>query len=319
MADQTSSVAQREGAGGAPEYGSYYYRHDCGIPYERNEHWLGFFGDIADRIVRDLHPSSFLDAGCAMGFLVEAMQARGVDSWGVDVSDYAISKVDESVADRCRVASLAEPLDRRYDLISCIEVLEHIPPAEADRAIANLGAASDRLLISTTPHDFTEATHVNVQPPEAWAAALAREGFLRDLERDFSYITPWAALYTRVDEPLPETVRRYDRAWSRLRQEVDEVRKALLESQRRLAEIEGAGGENSEVLAELNRLREENLRLRDLLVGRDAELGSARGALAEHEDRTQRMAGAAARVQGRIPGAMWLTGAVLRRIQGRRS
>jgi hypothetical protein len=320
MADQTTPVAPQEDAGGQPEYGAYYYRHDCGIPYERNDHWLGFFGEIADRIVRDLHPASFLDAGCAMGFLVETMHKRGVDAWGVDISEYAISQVDDSVADRCRVASLAEPLDRRYDLVACIEVVEHIPPEEADKVIANLCASTDRLLLSTTPSDFGEATHLNVQPPEAWAAALAREGFIRDLERDFSYITPWAALYTRVEEPREETVRRYDRAWSRLRQEATEVRTALLESQHRIAELEGQESieDRPELLRQLDALREENLRLRDLLVGRDAELGASRGALAEHEDRSRRVMGAAARVQSRIPGAMRLMGLVLRRIQGRR-
>lgn len=320
MADQTTPVAPQEGAGGAPEYGAYYYRHDCGVPYERNEHWLRFFGEVADGIVRDLHPASFLDAGCAMGFLVEAMRERGVDAHGIDVSEYAISKVDPSVADRCRVGSLAEPLERRYDLIACIEVLEHIPPAEAGRAIANLCAATDRLLLSTTPTDFAEATHVNVQPPEAWAAALANEGFMRDLERDFSYITPWAALYTRVEEPLPETVRRYDRAWWRSRKEATDLRTALLDVQRRLSELEGDDDADTrpELQRQLDELREENLRLRDLLVGRDAELGYARGALAEHEERSRRLAGAATRIQSRIPGAMRLGGAALRRIQGRR-
>lgn len=320
MADQTTPVAPQEGAGGQPEYGAYYYRHDCGIPYERNDHWLGFFSEIAERIVRDLHPGSLLDAGCAMGFLVEALRQRGVDAWGVDVSEYAISQVDASIADRCRVASLTEPLDRRYDLITCIEVLEHIPPEDADKVIANLCASTDRLLLSSTPSDYSEATHLNVQPPEAWSAALAREGFFRDLERDFSYITPWAALYTRVEEPREETIRRYDRAWSRLRQEATEVRGALLDAQRRLSELEGEEGiENRpELLARLDALREENLRLRDHLVGKDAELGAARGALAEHEDRSRRMMGAAARAQARIPGVMRLVGMVLRRIQGRR-
>jgi hypothetical protein len=316
MAEQTTPVE----AGAEIEYGSFYYRHDCGIPYERSEHWLSFFAEIADRIVRDLHPASFLDAGCAMGFLVEAMHQRGVDAWGFDISEYAISQVHESVADRCKVASLTEPLERRYDLITCIEVLEHIPPADGEKAIANLCAATDRLLISTTPDDYSEATHLNVQPPEAWSAALASHGFFRDLERDFSFITPWAALYTRAEEPIAETVRRYDRGWSRLRREVGDVRTALLEAQRQLSEFEEAGGvENRpELLARLDALREENLRLRDLLVGKDAELGAARGALAEHEDRSRRVMGAANRVQSRVPGLMRLLGMVLRRFQGRR-
>ena len=279
------------------EYGRFYYRHDCGIPYERNEHWLSFFDQIAEAIVREFHPSTVLDAGCAMGFLVEGLRKRGVEAWGVDISDYAISQAHESIRDYCRVGSLTEPLGQRYDLIACIEVIEHIPPAEADTVIANLCAATDRLLLSTTPQDYGEATHLNVQPPEVWSAALAREGFLRDLDHDLSYLTPWAALYTRRDEPLPETVRRYDRSWWRLRHEVSEVRSSLLKAQDRLAELESdEGEERPELLEELDQRNEEILRLRDLLIGKDAELGAARGQMAALEDQTQRMANVADRI-----------------------
>jgi len=317
MAEQATSTERRRDEAPVPEYGAYYYGHDCGVPYERNEHWLRFFGEVADGIVRDFHPTSVLDAGCAMGFLVEALRKRGVDAWGVDVSEFAISQAHESVREHCSVASLAEPLSRRYDLIVCIEVLEHIPPSETDRTIANLCAATDRLLLSTTPDDYSEATHLNVQPPEAWSAALAREGFLRDVDRDASYITPWAALYTRGEEPLPEIVRRYDRAWWRLRREVSEVRGSLLQAQERLAEIEESRGEERPgQLAELDRLREEVLRLRDHLVGKDAELGAAKGRVAELEDQTRRFTGAAQKLQSRIPGAA-RAAAMLRRFRAR--
>jgi SAM-dependent methyltransferase len=319
MAEQTSPVAPREAADGAPQYGAYYYRHDCGIPYERNEHWLGFFGRVADRIVADLHPTSVLDAGCAMGFLVEALVKRGVDASGVDVSDYAISQVHESVRDRCRVQSLTEPLGGRYDLVTCIEVVEHIAPEDADTVLANLCAATDRLLFSSTPQNYGEPTHLNVQPPEAWTAALAKQGFYRDLERDFSYLSPWAALYTRREEEAAETVRRYDRAWWRLHSQVGEMRTSLIALQEQLERLEeeARAEPREEVLTKLDELREENLRLRDLLVGKDAELGLARGQLAQHQEQTQRLLSAASRVQSRIPGAMRLGGAALRRLQRR--
>jgi len=318
MADQTTSV-EPAGSAAAPEYGADYYKHSCGIPYERNDHWLGFFGDIADGIVRSLRPTSVLDAGCAMGFLVEALHARGVDAWGVDVSEYAISQVHESVRERCSVASLAQPLDRRYDLIVSIEVLEHIPPAEIDAVIANLCGATDRLLLSTSPEDFGEATHLNVQAPEAWSAALAREGFLRDLELDFSFITPWATFYTRREEPLAETVRAYDRSLWRLRREAAEVRRALIAEQERAARIEaGEGDEAPRLQRELDSRDEEILRLRDLLIGKDAELGAAHGRIAELDAHSRAFAHAAQRLQARVPGAMRLGGAALRRLQGRR-
>ena len=79
-----------------------------------------------------------------------------------------------------------------------------------------------------------------------------------------------------------------------------------------------ASAEATALREELARSREENLRLRDLLIGKDAELGVARGRLAELEDHSQRLANAAERVQSRLPGLMRFGGIVLRRLQGRR-
>lgn len=319
MPEQMTSTTQQLGESGGIEYGAAYFRHQCGIPYERNEHWLRFFGDIADGIIRALHPTSVLDAGCAMGFLVEALHRRGVDARGVDISDYAISRVHESVRDRCSTASLIEPLQRRYDLITCIEVLEHIPAPDTDRVIANLCRSTDRLLLSTTPEDYGEASHLNVQPPEAWSAILAREGFLRDLDQDVSFVTPWAAVYTRRDEPLSETVRTYDRAWWQLRREVFAIRQSLLDMQERMSEFEDDGPEDKSALRqELDRLNEEVLRLRDLLIGKDAELGSARGQLAALESQAQQVANIVGRIQSKAPRAVRLSGIIARRLQALR-
>lgn len=300
MPDQRTSDPRQEGAG--VEFGPLYFQRQCGVPYRRDDHWLEFFGRIADGIARELEPSSVLDAGCAMGLLVEALRKREVDAWGIDISEYAISQVHESVRDHCRVASITEPLPRRYDLIVCIEVLEHLPPAETDAAIANLCANTDRLLLSSTPTDYGEASHLNVRPQEAWSALLAREGFLRDLDADVSFVTPWAALYVRTEEPLVETVRRYDRSWWRLQTEVGELRRSLLAVQEQLAKIEeGEVEDRPKVLRELDARDEELLRLRDLLIAKDAELGTARGTLAELAEHSARLTLLAKTIQSALP------------------
>jgi hypothetical protein len=88
-----------------------YYRQGCGpFPYERSPHWLSFFGGISDEIIRSLKPQKVLDAGCAWGFLVEAFSDRGVDAWGMDVSEYAIAHVRADIRKRCRRASLTEDI-----------------------------------------------------------------------------------------------------------------------------------------------------------------------------------------------------------------
>jgi SAM-dependent methyltransferase len=320
MSEQATPTGLDQQAAPQTEYGSAYYSNyrGGGGPYERNERWLGFFGEVADGIIRDLHPNSVFDAGCAMGFLVEALRKRGVDASGADISEYAISQVHESVAGHCSVATLTEPLPGRYDLVACIEVLEHLPADETDRAVANLCRASDRVLFSSTPGDFGEPTHLNVQPPETWAAKFAEQGFFRDLERDFSYISPWAALYRRDDEPRAETIRRYDRSWWRLRREATELRESLLQSQERLAELETGGGvENrAELLQELDARNEEILRLRDLLIGMEAEMGTVRGRVVELEDRTKPLTSVKHRLGRQFPFAGKVIRGLMRLFRG---
>src|SRR5581483_11386497 len=91
--------SQDAGADRRPEacpYDAAYYRnyHTCDgpKPYERTRMWLDFFGAVADTIVRTIHPRRVFDAGCAIGMLVESLRDRGVDAWGADISEYAISK-----------------------------------------------------------------------------------------------------------------------------------------------------------------------------------------------------------------------------------
>lgn len=221
-------------AGSSP-FDAYYFAHACGRPYERNEEWLAFFGSIADRIVSEIQPRTVLDAGCAMGFLVEALRQRGVEAFGVDVSEYAIEHVHPSVRPYCWRGSVTEPLPQRYDLIVCIEVLEHLPAQEAEEAVANLCRSADDILHSATPYDYKEVTHFNVQPPEYWAEVFARHGFFRDVDFDASFITPWGARFRQRREPLPRIVREYERRFWLLWKENTDLRGLTVEIRDKLA------------------------------------------------------------------------------------
>jgi SAM-dependent methyltransferase len=294
---------------GEVPYGQYYYRcynHDNDTPYERNEEWLAFFGHIADRIARELRPSTVLDAGCAMGFLVEQLASRGVEAWGVDVSEYAIRQVDGSVADRCWAASLTEPLPRRYDMITCIEVIEHLDSDDGAKALANLCEATDRILFSSTPDDFAEPTHLHVQPAEGWSADFAVHGFYRNLDYDATYLSPWAALYERRTMLVPELVRTYDRSYYRLRREIREVRSTVLELQRRLEAAEEAGVRFDDDA------RSELLRVRDELAHLEVDAGRLRGENTELQARLAAAAPAAAQLDAVLSSTRWrATGKVL--------
>lgn len=220
------------------DYAQWYYSHCCGKPYDVTDPgWLEFFGTIADRIVETVAPGTALDAGCAMGILVGSLRERGVDAEGVDLSEYAIGRGDPRAAGHLRVGDLVEPLPGRYDVISCIEVLEHIEAGTVERVIGNLCAATDSILLSTTPEDFNEGTHVNVRPPSYWLALFADQGFFRRFDVDASFVSPWAVLLERRTAPPHRLVAEYETQLWDLRRENRGARAALIARDRRLSEL----------------------------------------------------------------------------------
>ena len=261
-------------ATGAPGVGT--VQRPCGKLYCRNDEWLGFFGAIADRIVADLSPRRVLDAGCALGLLVETLRARGVDASGIDISSFAVANAAPDVRPHLREGSIAAELDGDYDLIVSIEVLEHMPAADAESAIANFCRHTDDVLFSSSPLEFSEATHVNVRPPEYWAEQFAGHGFVRDVDFDASSITPWAVRFRRTADPLHRIVANYERRHAPVLRERDEGRAYLIVVQdelwRTTSELERV---NMELLATQSRVAAE----RDTIVHMErSAFWKARGA-----------------------------------------
>jgi SAM-dependent methyltransferase len=250
------------------QFDARYYATGCGaIPYGYDPAWLAHFENVAVRIQRGIAPSSMLDAGCAFGLLVDKMRTRGVDAFGIDISEYAISQVRDDVKHFCRQGSIAEPFGRRFDLITCIEVLEHMPAREAEDAVANFCAHTDDMLFSSSPLDYTEATHINVHPVEHWARLFAAHGFHRDVDFDASFIAPWAMRLRRTGASAPELVQAYERRqWrlmdenAQLRAELQRAREAAVQSEAARAERDQLaalvrGYENGRIMRLLRRLR----------------------------------------------------------------
>lgn len=222
-------------AGSAGIYDEYYYAHGCGLPYGRTEHYLRFFNEVAERIRSDIQPTTVLDAGCAMGMLVECLRNRNIQAWGIDLSEYAIQNAPVDVKPFLWVGSICEPLPQKYDLIVSVEVLEHLTPAQVEQAVAVLCQHTEDILFSSTPFDYVEATHLNVQPPEYWAELFARHGFVRDVDFDAGFITPWAVRFRRTKEPLARILRGYERKFWLLWKENRDLRQVNLEMRNQLS------------------------------------------------------------------------------------
>jgi len=261
----------------AQDYGESYFQSHLGSdePYDwGSPHWRTFFIMVAERIRAVTNPSAVLDVGCARGLLVQALCEQGVDAYGIDVSHHAIDTAHPNVASRLSVGS-AEEITGSWDLITCIEVLEHMAPTDAERAIDSMCAASDRVLLSSTPTNFTEPTHVNVREPAAWAASFAERGFFRRTDVDLSFLAPWAVLFERADVSTRDLVYRYEHYAYPMRVEVLEKRAALLDAYRKMAS-RGFQSRLDEVIAANLDLRHKLLTSRDHAIGAEAEAGEWR-------------------------------------------
>ena len=182
-------------------YNKSFYDGYCGINYDNAEVWTNFFETIAKNIVERFSPKTVLDAGCAYGYLVKALRNLGVDAYGIDISEHAISKADKDIQPFVAAHSITEKLPsdfpKKFDLVITIEVLEHISPEDGKQAIKLLCSYADTIIFTSSPDDIVDRFHLNVQQSEYWAKEFARNCFYRDLIQSAEYICPWAMIFRK--------------------------------------------------------------------------------------------------------------------------
>jgi hypothetical protein len=165
---------------------------------------------VAEEIAVRFAPATVLGAGRQGSVLVDELRQRGIDATALDG------------------ASMTDPVKGEFDLVVCLDGLGDVDPEDAHRAVENLAAVSDRVLLSTPSDDLETPSTANVRPPEHWAELFASRGLYRDLDFDASFVSPWAGLFVRRTAPSPgEVVRDYERELARLRRESDQLRALL--------------------------------------------------------------------------------------------
>lgn len=113
--------------------------------------------DFIDRIGQ-LAGKKVLDVGCGGGILSEAMAHRGAEVSGIDMGEAPLkvaklhgleSGVKVSYR-RITVEDLADEQPEAYDIVTCMEMLEHVPdPASVVRACARLTKPGGKAFLST--------------------------------------------------------------------------------------------------------------------------------------------------------------------------
>lgn len=99
-----------------------------------------------------------IDVGCGGGILSEAMAARGAIVTGIDLSDKALKVAKLHLLEsghhvdyrKITVESMAIENPHRYDVVTCMEMLEHVPnPASIIQSCARLAKPNGWVFFST--------------------------------------------------------------------------------------------------------------------------------------------------------------------------
>ena len=114
-------------------------------------------------------PDSVIELGCGAGRFLIPLSEAGIEILGVDRSQKAFEE-SPLPADRLEVHDLREPYrtDREFDLVLCIEVLEHIPPEDAETVVRSIATAAPVAVITAAQPGQGGTHHVNEQPPDYW-------------------------------------------------------------------------------------------------------------------------------------------------------
>lgn len=134
-----------------------------------------------------------VDVGCGGGILAESMAKKGAQVTGIDLSEKALKVADlhsleSGIPIRYEMISAEELAARepgRFDVVTCMEMLEHVPdPAAIVRACATLVRPGGHVFFST----------INRNPKAYLFAVIGAEYLLRMLPKgthDYNkFITP---------------------------------------------------------------------------------------------------------------------------------
>ena len=129
-----------------------------------------------------LESKHVLDVGCGGGILAESMAQSGANTTGIDLSEKALKvaelhalEVGAKLTYRAISAeALADENPSQYDVVTCMEMLEHVPdPASVVKACAALAKPGGTLFFST----------LNRNPKSYLFAILGAEYLLRLLPK----------------------------------------------------------------------------------------------------------------------------------------
>jgi SAM-dependent methyltransferase len=142
---------------------------------------------VVPLILEVLDSRSVLDVGCGNGMWLKWYQSHGVaEVIGID-GDYVAPETLLIPRERFRALDICVPFDleRRFDLVQCLEVAEHIRPEASRTLVASLTTHGHHVLFSAAVPGQGGENHLNERSYEFWRQLFAERGYV-----PFDFVRP---------------------------------------------------------------------------------------------------------------------------------
>ncbi len=135
-----------------------------------------------------------LEYGCAHGFLVKALNDFDIDTYGVDISKYALSKVDNEIKSKISLIKKNNTINAvkkmniksKFDYVISKDVFEHIEPKTLSKVIKDLSKITKKMFVVVPLGDngkyriksySDDKTHIIAENENWWKKLFVKNNF----------------------------------------------------------------------------------------------------------------------------------------------
>jgi len=150
-----------------------------------------YFEHIARTLIKYFRIHTALDIGCNTGSLVKAFRDLGIEAYGVDVSQAAISNAPEELREQLYCLDVTQDRlpfeDESLDFITMLDTLEHLPHFGWTVCEIKRTLKAGACIYISTPSRITETvtkmtfhrndpSHINVHSKKFWVKLFESHG-----------------------------------------------------------------------------------------------------------------------------------------------
>lgn len=135
--------------------------------------------EVIPLICKHINPSSVLDIGCGLGAWLKIWKEAGVRKiLGIDGSHININNLlIEKEEFECLDLNKGFSIESKFDLVTCLEVAEHLRPKSSKALVDSLCKSGDIILFSAAIPGQEGTLHLNEQYPNYWINLFSENNF----------------------------------------------------------------------------------------------------------------------------------------------